>query len=140
MKKKPTLKDLKIWKDFTESREPIENKDIFVDKKKTLIQKIKKIDLHGFSLSEANNKIEQLVNKYYEKGIEKIIVITGKGLRSKTDANPYISKNFSMLKYSVPEFINTNENLRKKISSMSEAKLEDGGNGAFYIFLKKFRE
>ena len=140
MKKKPTLKDLKIWKDFTESREPIENKDIFVDKKKTLIQKIKKIDLHGFSLSEANKKIEQLVSKYYEEGIEKIVVITGKGLRSKTDANPYISKNFSMLKYSVPEFINTNENLRKKISSMSEAKLEDGGNGAFYIFLKKLRE
>ena len=139
MKKKPTLKDLKIWKDFTESREPIENKDIFVDKK-TLIQKIKKIDLHGFSLSEANKKIEQLVSKYYEEGIEKIVVITGKGLRSKTDANPYISKNFSMLKYSVPEFINTNENLRKKISSMSEAKLEDGGNGAFYIFLKKLRE
>jgi len=140
LKKKPTPKDLKIWKDFTESREPIENKDIFVDKKKTLIQKIKKIDLHGFSLSEANKKIEQLVSKYYEEGIEKIIVITGKGLRSKVDANPYISKNFSMLKYSVPEFINTNENLRKKISSMSEAKLEDGGNGAFYIFLKKFRE
>tara|TARA_B110000014_G_C19928047_1_gene480072 strand:+ start:333 stop:752 length:420 start_codon:yes stop_codon:yes gene_type:complete len=139
LKKKPTLKDLKIWKDFTESREPIENKDIFVDKK-TLIQKIKKIDLHGFSLSEANKKIEQLVSKYYEEGIEKIVVITGKGLRSKTDANPYISKNFSMLKYSVPEFINTNENLRKKISSMSEAKLEDGGNGAFYIFLKKLRE
>ena len=139
MKKKPTLKDLKIWKDFTESREPIENKDIFVDKK-TLIQKIKKIDLHGFSLSEANKKIEQLISKYYEEGIEKIVVITGKGLRSKTDANPYISKNFSMLKYSVPEFINTNENLRKKISSMSEAKLEDGGNGAFYIFLKKLRE
>ena len=139
MKKKPTLKDLKIWKDFTESREPIENKDIFVDKK-TLIQKIKKIDLHGFSLSDANTKIEQLISQYYEEGIEKIVVITGKGLRSKTDTNPYISKNFSMLKYSVPEFINTNENLRKKISSMSEAKLEDGGNGAFYIFLKKLRE
>ena len=91
-------------------------------------------------MSEANKKIEQLVSKYYEEGIEKIVVITGKGLRSKTDTNPYISKNFSMLKYSVPEFINTNENLRKKISSMSEAKLEDGGNGAFYIFLKKLRE
>ena len=140
MKKKPTPKDIKIWKDFTESKDPIENKDIFVDQKKTLIQKIKKIDLHGFSLSDANTKIEQLISQYYEEGIEKIVVITGKGLRSKTDTNPYISKNFSMLKYSVPEFINTNENLRKKISSMAEAKLEDGGNGAFYIFLKKFRE
>ena len=140
MKKKLTPEDLKIWQDFTTSKEPIENKDRNLDKKELHIRRTRKIDLHGCTLDEANKKIEQLINESYEKGAEKIIVITGKGLRSKNQKNPYISKNLNILKYSVPEFIKTNENTKNKIKNISEAEIKDGGKGAFYIFLKKFKE
>ena len=101
------------------------------------LTKIKRIDLHGYSLDEAHKKIEQLINRFYEEGIEKIIVITGKGLRSRSNKDPYLSKDLSILKYSVPEFIMTNKNLKNKIKNISKAKIQDGGEGAFYIFLKK---
>ena len=140
LNKKPTSEDLKTWKKFTLSKETIENKDHYLDQKETSIQKIRKIDLHGLSLDEANNKIETLIDKYFIEGIEKIIVITGKGLRSKTIDNPYISKDLSILKNSVPDYINANLKIRKKIKSISKAKIKDGGEGAFYIFLKKFKE
>ena len=140
MNKKPTSEDLKTWKKFTLSKETIEDKDRYLDQKETSIQKIRKIDLHGLSLDEANNKIETLIDKYFIEGIEKIIVITGKGLRSKTIDNPYISKDLSILKNSVPDYINANLKIRKKIKSISKAKIKDGGEGAFYIFLKKFKE
>ena len=93
--------------------------------------------MHGLSLDEANKKIEILIDKYFMEGVEKIIIITGKGLRSKTSNNPYVSKDLSILKYSVPEFISNNKNLMKIIYEMKDAKIEDGGGGAFYIFLKK---
>ena len=140
LNKKPTSEDLKAWKKFTLSKETIEDKDRYLDQKETSIQKIRKIDLHGLSLDEANNKIETLIDKYFIEGIEKIIVITGKGLRSKTIDNPYISKDLSILKNSVPDYINANLKIRKKINSISKAKIKDGGEGAFYIFLKKFKE
>ena len=140
MNKKPTLKDLKAWKEFTLSKETIENKDHYLDQKKTHTPKIKKIDLHGLSLDEANKKIEILIDKYFIEGVEKIIVITGKGLRSKTIDNPYVSKDLSILKKSVPDYININSKINNKIKSISKAEIKDGGEGAFYIFLKKFRE
>ena len=140
MNKKPTSEDLKTWKKFTLSKETIENKDRYLDQKKTSIQKIRKIDLHGLSLDEANNKIEILIDKYFIEGVDKIIIITGKGLGSKTIDNPYVSKDLSILKNSVPDFINANLKIKNKIKSMSKAKIKDGGEGAFYIFLKKFKE
>jgi len=78
-----------------------------------------------------------LINRSYEKGIEKIVVITGKGLRSKSNKDPYLSKDLNTLKYSVPDFIMANENLKIKIKNISKARIQDGGEGAFYIFLKK---
>jgi len=96
--------------------------------------------LHGLSLDEANKKIGILVDKYFLEGVEKIIVITGKGLRSKTIDNPYVSKDLSILKNSVPDYINANSKIKNKIKSISKAEIKDGGEGAFYIFLKKFRE
>ncbi len=140
MNKKPTLEDLKAWKKFTSSKERVENKDRYLNQKKTSIQKIRKIDLHGLSLDEANNKIEIFIDKYFIEGVEKIIIITGKSLRSKTIDNPYVSKDLNILKNSVPDYINTNLKIKNKIKSISKAKIEDGGEGAFYIFLKKFRE
>ena len=140
MNKKIAPEDIKAWRKFTSSKETIENKDYYLDKKKTSTLKIRKVDLHGLSLDEANKKIEILIDKYFMEGVEKIIIITGKGLRSKTIDNPYVSEDLSILKNSVPDYINTNSKIKNKIKSISKAEIKDGGEGAFYVFLKKFRE
>ena len=140
MNSKISDKDKKDWKNFISSKDEILNKDLKITKDKIKKKIIKKIDLHGFSLENANKVIEEFITQSFEEGVKKIIVITGKGLRSKNDENPYISKNLSILKYSVPEFIKSNTNLMKVIKSINEAEIEDGGKGAFYIYLKNFKE
>ena len=140
MNSKISDKDKKDWKNFISSKDEISNKDLKITKDKIKKKIIKKIDLHGFSLENANKVIEEFITQSFEEGVNKIIVITGKGLRSKNDENPYISKNLSILKYSVPEFIKSNINLMKIIKNIDEADIEDGGKGAFYIYLKKFKE
>ena len=139
LNKKIAPEDLRAWRKFTSSKETIENKDYYLDQKKAFTQKIRKVDLHGLSLDEANKKIEILIDKYFTEGVEKIIVITGKGLRSKTNNNPYISKDLSILKNSVPDYINANSKIKNKIKSISKAEVKDGGEGALYIFLKKLQ-
>ena len=128
-------KDKKDWEKFISGDERLPNKDNKFQKKISL--KIKSIDLHGYTLEEANRSIESFITKSYEDGINKLIVVTGKGLHSQNEKDPYVSKNLSILKYSVPEFISNNQNLMKIIHEMQDAKTEDGGAGAFYIFLKK---
>jgi DNA-nicking Smr family endonuclease len=93
--------------------------------------------LHGYALEDANKTIQNFIEKEYENGTSKIIVVTGKGLHSDVEKNPYVSKDLSILKYSIPEFIQNNFELMKKISGIKDASIEDGGSGAFYIFLKK---
>ena len=139
MIRKITDKDKQDWENFLNNKEKIPNKD-FVQKKNIRYEKIKKIDLHGYSIQEANKAIEQFIQKCFDENVTKIIVITGKGLRSKNVENPYLSKDLSILKYSVPEFIENNRNLTQLIIETTDAKIEDGGGGAFYIFLKnKFK-
>jgi DNA-nicking Smr family endonuclease len=128
-------KDKKDWKNFILKNEKLINKDLNQNEKK--IYKIKSIDLHGYSLEEANILIEKTINESYNSGISKLIVITGKGLHSQNEKNPYVSKELSILKYSIPEFIQNNKKLTKLIIEIKDAKIEDGGSGAFYIFLKK---
>jgi DNA-nicking Smr family endonuclease len=128
-------KDKKDWENFLSKNERLPNKDIKIDKK--IIFKTKSIDLHGYSLEEANKSIEDFIIKSYQEKINKLIVVTGKGIHSQNEKNPYVSKDLSILKYSVPEFISNNKNLMKIIYEMKDANLEDGGSGAFYIFLKK---
>ena len=140
MNSKISDKDKKDWKNFISSKDKILNKDLKITKDKIKKKIIKKIDLHGFSLENANKVIEEFITQSFEEGVNKIIVITGKGLRSKNDENPYISKNLSILKYSVPEFIKSSVNLMKIIKNIDEADIEDGGKGAFYIYLKNFKE
>ena len=140
MNSKISDKDKKDWKSFISSKNKIPNKDLKITKNKIKKKIIKKIDLHGFSLENANKVIEEFITQSFEEGVNKIIVITGKGLRSKNDENPYISKNLSILKYSVPEFIKSNINLVRLIKNIKEADIEDGGEGAFYIYLKNFKE
>ena len=127
-------KDKKDWEIFLSSNEDLPNKDEQLIKKK--IKASNTYDLHGYTLKEANNTIEQFINKCFDESVTKIIVITGKGLRSKNIENPYLSKDLSILKYSVPEYIETNKNLIKMIIEITDANIEDGGSGAFYIYLK----
>ena len=139
MIKKISDKDKKDWEKFLKDEEKIPNKD-FISSKKIRHEKIKKIDLHGYSLQEANKSVESFIQKCFDNNVTKIIVITGKGLRSKNKENPYLSKDLSILKYSVPEFIENNILLGKMIIEITDAKIEDGGSGAFYIYLKnKFK-
>ena len=135
MIKKITDKDQQDWEKFLKDKEKVPNKDYLI-KNNIRHEKIKKIDLHGYTIEEANKAVEQFIEKCFDDSVTKIIVITGKGLRSKSVKNPYLSKDLSILKYSVPEFIETNTVLTKMIIEITDAKIEDGGSGAFYIFLK----
>jgi len=128
-------KDRQDWENFLKNKEKMPNKD-FVNKKNVRYKKIKKIDLHGYTIEEANRSVEQFIQKCFNESVSKIIVITGKGLRSKNVENPYLSKDLSILKYSVPEFIENNKSLTSVIIETTDAKIEDGGSGAFYIYLK----
>ena len=133
MNKKISEKDIKDWKKFTESNSKIENKDTDI----VQLEKIsnRTLDLHGLTLEIANKKIEHFIKSSLDNNVEKITVITGKGLRSKVDQNPYQSKDLSILKYSIPEFIRNNlelMNLIKKIDDQTENK----NSGFFTIHLK----
>ena len=132
-----TEKDKKDWENFLSSDEKLPNKDL--KKSNHKIFKTKSIDLHGYSLEEANKTIEEVIHKSFKEKINKLIVVTGKGLHSQNDKDPYVSKELGILKYSVPEFIENNKNLMSIINEIKDASIEDGGSGAFYIFLKKNR-
>jgi len=133
-------KDKRDWQNFTSSEEKVHNKDLSLSQMKIDKDLVKTIDLHGFSLENANRTIDEFINRCFKTNVSKITVITGKGLRSNNINNPYVSKNLSILKNSVPEFIKSNTDLMKKIKNIQEAKAEDGGSGAFNILLKKSKE
>ena len=135
-KKYPTEKDKKDWADFTKNLDNIEDKDKNLSKFKIPVKEVKKLDLHGCSLDEANNKVRIFINKSYEENFRKLLVVTGKGSRSKAYEDPYRSDDMSILKNSVPNFIKSNEDLLNKIIKISKAEQQDGGDGAFYILLK----
>ncbi len=133
MNKKLSNKDLKDWKNFLESKEKIHNKDNVINQ--TKIKGEATIDLHGFSLDQANSKVEKFITECFEKKVLKLNIITGKGLRSKVDQNPYQSKDLSILKYSVPEFIRSNSDLMKIIKKIDD-QVDNKNSGFFSIFLK----
>ena len=128
-------KDKKDWQNFLKSKEKLENKDGIINKKK--FKSSRSIDLHGYTIAEANTKIKDCINKCYKDGIYKLVVVTGKGLHSTNEQNPYVSMDLSILKHSVPDFINNDHQLMKKILEIREADIKDGGSGAFYIYFKK---
>ena len=135
MNDKISDKDKKVWRDFLSSNEKLPNKDNKLNSNQNV--KIKHIDLHGFTLQEANKTIEKFINDSYDHNVSKIIVVTGKGLHSSVEKDPYVSKDLSILKYSVPDFIENNPDIMKKVIEIKDAEVKDGGSGAFYIFLKK---
>ena len=128
-------KDKKDWDKFISSNEKLPDKDFRNIEKKN--KKTRSIDLHGFTLDEANKTIENFINKAFSENINKLIIVTGKGLHSENEKDPYVSKDLGILKYSVPEFIANNASLMSMINEITDAKIEDGGAGAFYIYLKK---
>ena len=134
MNKKLSNKDLKVWKDFIEGKEKLYNKDN-INKDSKYKKKESTIDLHGFSLDQANSKIEKFITSCFEKKIVKLKIITGKGLRSKVEQNPYQSKNLGILKYSVPEFIKSNSELMRIIKKI-EDNTDNKNSGFFTLFLK----
>ncbi len=135
MNKNITDKDKKEWEKFLKSNEKVIDKDNRYQKKEFF--KIRSIDLHGYTLDQANKKIEEFIQQSYREKVNKIIVVTGKGLHSQNEKDPYVSKDLSILKHSVPYFIDNNKNLMKFIIQMKDAEIKDGGSGAFYIYLKK---
>jgi DNA-nicking Smr family endonuclease len=128
-------KDKKDWENFLSKDDTLPNKDLDLTKLKKLSPIV--CDLHGYSLNDANNRVKDLINNSYEKGLRKLIIVTGKGLHSENEKDPYVSKDLGILRYSVPEFIRNDQELMKLINEVKEASIEDGGSGAFYIFLKK---
>ena len=127
--------DQEIWEKYISDPKDIDDKEI--NSKKLATKNIRfKFDLHGFTLLEANKKVEEIIwskiNSYSE-----ILLITGKGLHSNTDKDVYVSKNLSKLRFSIPEFIKSNKNLAEKVLSISTADINDGGEGALVIKLKK---
>jgi len=135
LKDKISNKDKKDWENFLKSKEKLIDKDY--NEKKNKVYLTRSIDLHGYSLDEANKIIENFINKCFSEKVNKLIVVTGKGIHSNNEKNPYVSKDLSILKYSVPEFISNNKKLMEKIYDIQDATIEDGGNGAFYLYLKK---
>ena len=128
-------KDKKDWNKFLNSTEKLPNKDFKHQINKNL--KIRSIDLHGYTLDGANKTIEDFINKAFSENINKLIIVTGKGIHSENEKDPYVSKDLGILKYSVPEFITNNDSLMNMINEITDAKIDDGGAGAFYVFLKK---
>tara|TARA_Y100001980_G_C14282054_1_gene116170 strand:- start:26 stop:439 length:414 start_codon:yes stop_codon:yes gene_type:complete len=128
-------KDKKDWKNFLEKNEKLPNKDL--EKIENKFHITKSLDLHGFTLDEANKKVESFINDCFDQKVSKVIIVTGKGLHSQNDKDPYTSKEFGILKNSVPDFIKNNHSLMTKIKSITDAEITDGGSGALYVFLKK---
>ena len=135
MNSKISEKDKKTWEEFLSNDQKLPDKDNFQSNIKS--KKTRLLDLHGKTLDEANQIIENFIRKSYEDKVHKLIIVTGKGLHSNNEKDPYVSKDLGILKYSIPNFIKNNAELMELISNISEASVEDGGSGAFYIFLKK---
>ncbi len=137
MSEKISNKDKKDWENFLSKKEPLQDKEL-INLKKNII-KSKYYDFHGFSLDEANKSINKVIKDSYKTGVKKLIIITGKGIHSDNEKNPYTSKDLGILKYSLPDYIKSNPELMELIAEIKDAEIEDGGSGAFYIFLKKLK-
>ena len=135
MNSKISEKDKKTWNEFLSNDQKLPDKDNF--QTETKVNKTRSLDLHGKTLDEANRVIENFIRKSYQEKVHKLIIVTGKGLHSKNEMDPYVSKDLEILKYSIPDYLKNNSELMKMISNISGASIADGGTGAFYIFLKK---
>ena len=136
MIKKISEKDKKDWENFINKNEKVDDKDNFLKKNLNNTDHME-IDLHGYSLDEANKKIFEFINECYENNIKSINIITGKGLRSKNVEDPYSSADLGMLKNSVTNFIKNNSELMSKIKHINFDDVMSKNKGNFNIYLKK---
>jgi len=136
IKKDLSKQDKEDWKDFLENLSGVPNKDD-LNNEGTYSPKRFKFDFHGYSIERANKKIDEIIRGCYEKGISEILVITGKGIHSKSKKNVYVSQEFSKLRNTIPEFIKNNSELNSKVDQIKEADQNLGGSGAFLIKLRK---
>ena len=125
-----TFKDKKDWIDFTNQIDNISAKEADLLQGNIKTNKVPKLDLHGYALAESNKKVKKFAIESYHQGYKKLLVVTGKGLRSKSYNNPYVSEKLNVLRYSVPEFIKNDEDLKDKIRGVEKADVKDGGEGA----------
>ncbi len=130
-------KDEKDWLTFTKQSGKVYDKEKDQELENKNLYKINKLDLHGFSLEDANAKTKKFILESFNQGYKKLLIVTGKGLRSKINNDPYRSKKMNVLKHSVPEFIKNEEDISRKIKGISAADIKDGGEGAIYVFLKR---
>ena len=137
MTNKLSDKDKKDWQDFLNSSEKLQSKDIDESNKIKISER--SIDLHGFTLDEANKEISEFIKNCYLNRVKKINVITGKGMRSKNLNNPYKSTDLSILKYSVPEYIKNSPELMEKIIRIDIGSVNSPSKGSFDIFLKTIK-
>jgi len=135
-KKNISKKDLNTWKDYIKDPKDIFDKE---DSSKHVTYNRFRFDLHGYTLSDANNKVSNLIKDCFNKSYREILLITGKGIHSNTDSDVFSSKDLSKLRYSIPEFINSNQELSDYISSIKVADNKEGGEGAIIIKLKSLK-
>ena len=137
MTNKLSDKDKKDWQDFLNSSEKLDSKDVDQTIKSKILER--SIDLHGYTLDDANKEISNFIENCYLDRVKKINVITGKGMRSKNIDDPYQSTDLSILKYSVPEYIKNNSELMKKIIKIDFESVNSTSKGSFDIFLKTIK-
>ena len=134
-KKESNQQDKKIWEEYIKDPSDIYDKDLGISNNINVKERYK-FDLHGFTLDEANSKVKEIIDHCVKNKFRELLLITGKGIHSKSDQDEYISKDLGKLKYSVPEFIKTNPELNKFVISINDAVKKDGGEGAIIIKLK----
>ena len=137
MNRKISDKDKKDWDEFISSENHLPDKDLDLNKKK--IKRTFTFDLHGYSLNEANIKINEIIYQAYNNEVGKLIIVTGKGLHSQNEKNPYVSKDLGILKHAVPEYIKNNPELMKKIIKIDFEAVNSPSKGSFDIFLKTIK-
>ena len=137
MTNKLSDKDKKDWQNFIDSSDKIQSKDIDHQLNNKIM--VRSIDLHGYTLEEANKEISRFIENSFLNGVKKINVITGKGMRSKNIDDPYQSSDLSILKHSVPEYIKNNSELMKKIIKIDFNSVNSPSKGNFDIFLKTIK-
>ena len=125
----------KAWEEYIKNPSDIYDKDKNFSKENNRKGRFK-YDLHGYTLDDANRKVREIILSCKENNYKEILLITGKGLHSKNEKDIYVSKNLGTLRYSVPAFIKSEEELTNSIVSINEADIKDGGAGAILIKLK----
>ena len=134
-KKDIPKKDIETWETYIKNPSDVYDKEKNNQKNQYRKERFR-FDLHGHTLDEANQRVRDIIFLCVKQKYKEILFITGKGLHSTSDNDTYVSKNFSKLKYSVPDFIKSDNDLNKFVFSISEAGIKDGGEGAILIKLR----